>query len=227
MRMASKAQTAIICFTSSFLTAGLTTVTHAATFTAIDCDQAANRVERTICADKKLTQLDKQVAQQITAAADVSKVPQKILEATQQQWVNTRDQCQQNSCIEDSYQSRLTELKRYNLTDQHFVRHFIRVQADGSPTTALSVMEVHKLDEKRVRVIINSFAPINQTSYKVNHAAFSAYASQAKHIRIKDLDSQCLLNVHQIDDSNIKVKQKSTRCGAPHIRFSGHYQLVN
>lgn len=205
----------VICVQNSF-----------AAILPVDCTETDNDVEKTICGNSRLKKLETEIQQQITAASKVGKVPTEILETTQQQWVETRNQCQQLSCIEDSYNSRLSEIKRYNVTDQQFVRHYIRVLANTSqPSVPLSVMEIHKLDEKRIRVIINSFANSNKT-YKIKQISFNAYANQSHRIKAKDLDSKCTVMILQDKDKDVKIRQLSQSCGNSHIKFSGDYHQV-
>lgn len=196
---------------------------------ALDCDQPEVFVEKNICSNPKLSKMEHDLQQELTTAREVSKVPETLLDITQQAWQISRNACKETSCIEDSYKNRIAEIKRYNVTDQTFVQHYLRIN-NGEPDKNLSVLELHKLDEKRIRIIANSFSPTH-TKSKTLMLGFSGYANQAKTILVKDLDTQCKLRIKTISKrkaeiKEIDVRQLSPYCGNKHIRFSGRYEQL-
>lgn len=198
--------------------------------TALDCDNPQIFVEKNICSNPKLDKMEQDLQQELKTALEVSKVPEKLLNITQQTWQASRNVCKETACIEDHYKNRLTELKRYNVTDQTFVQHFLRITNKNEPDKKLSVLEIHKLDEKRIRVIAHSFSSIQSTS-KTTMAHFGGYANQSRNIRVKDLDTQCQLRIKTISErkaeiKEIDVRQLSPYCGNKHIRFSGRYEQL-
>jgi len=77
---------------------------------SFDCAKAATRVERTICADRKLSDLDDQLAaayqNALTAASDANSIRTR-----QREWLaNERNKCRDSTCIQDAYAKRLAEL---------------------------------------------------------------------------------------------------------------------
>lgn len=85
-----------------------TQLTHAASF---DCAKATSKVEKMICSDKELSKLDDQLAQTYkaeqmkTSSADQLKV-------NQFNWIKTRNQCTDTSCIKTAYVHQLASLKQ-------------------------------------------------------------------------------------------------------------------
>lgn len=81
-------------------------VVHELPGPAFDCRRAATTVERTICADKDLAKLDKELAklyaQTLAAAADAP-----TLQRAQRLWLSDRDKCANRACIEAAYRGRI------------------------------------------------------------------------------------------------------------------------
>ena len=192
-----------------------------AQFEPLDCDQASKFVEKTICSNPKLSSLDQEIYAQLDNAEQVTKVPLLLLELTQQNWIKQRNYCKNTACIEMSAKTRLSEVKKLNAMNQDFVQYFIRVKKD-QPDEQLSVMQLQNLDEKRVRVIGQTFwnSSNNQYGQVLN---FSGYANQGKKITIKDLDTGCVLKLNQ-HKAKLEVRQASPMCGNKNLRFSGSYQ---
>jgi len=78
---------------------------------SFDCAKAATPVERAICGDPKLAELDVEVANAYNAA--LSKLPNKQDARTEQgMWIRqVRNACTSVQCLADAYQRRLAQLK--------------------------------------------------------------------------------------------------------------------
>ena len=81
--------------------------TYAASF---DCAKAATNVEKLICEDPKLSKLDEDVSVAYKTALQDTKQGAAIRQA-QKQWLKTRDDCHDSTCLTQSYQQRLGELQ--------------------------------------------------------------------------------------------------------------------
>jgi uncharacterized protein len=196
---------------------------------ALDCDNPEIFVEKNICSNPKLSKMETDLQQELSTALEVSKVPEKLLNITQQAWQANRNTCKETACIEESYKRRIAEIKHYNVTDQTFIQHYLRV-IDGKADTNLAVLEIHKLNEKRIRIIAHSLSPAHK-KLKKPMIGFSGYANQAKHILVKDLDTQCKLKVRTLsnqkaESKKIDVRQLSPHCGNRYLRFSGQYEQL-
>jgi len=92
--------------------------TDAASF---DCAKAGSDVEKLICQDPGLLLLDEQLEQAYQSAVK-STGNAKALKSQQQQWlVKIRDQCQEKSCLQDAYQTRIAELGK--VADNQWLRY--------------------------------------------------------------------------------------------------------
>lgn len=188
----------------------------------LDCENPGNFVEKTTCSNPKLTELDNKLFAELEQATHETKVPAQMLELTQQRWTKARNQCKNTACIEQAYQKRLLEIKNLNTTDQEFVRYFIRTK-DKRPDPNLALLQLQTLDEKRIRVLAQTFWNSKDNTYNQT-TDFSGYANQAKKITVKDLDSGCILKLRQHKEQ-WRVWQASPLCGNKNLRFSGVYEL--
>ena len=77
----------------------------------MDCTKAANAVEKTICADKGLYELDAQMGVVYERLMILAGKAQPELRSDQRQWLKIRNQCADVSCLEPIYRSRLQALQ--------------------------------------------------------------------------------------------------------------------
>jgi uncharacterized protein YecT (DUF1311 family) len=78
---------------------------------SFDCNHVGNDAEAAICSDPGLAALDRQMAsdfQRATASADDRQ--RRLLERTRKRFLNFRNRCATNQCIEETYQSRIREI---------------------------------------------------------------------------------------------------------------------
>lgn len=104
-------------FQSLFLFAGifiLTAMSSSAVFAAsFDCSKAGTRVEKAICADAAVSELDSQLGR--TYSDLIRGLPQKDatnLRNEQKIWIGTRNQCKDAKCLSDLYHQRVEYLNR-------------------------------------------------------------------------------------------------------------------
>jgi uncharacterized protein len=105
------------------LVATVATTADAASF---DCGKATSRVERLICADRELSELDDVLATAYKAQLAESPAPED-LRREQRHWLKKRDVCPDSDCVRRTYQRRLDDLAALAsipaaiLTDEVFV----------------------------------------------------------------------------------------------------------
>ena len=84
----------------------LTPWARAATF---DCDKASTSVEKVICSDTRLTNLDDQLGRQYKDVLAASSNG-GALKAEQKAWLSSRNQCKDSDCIMKAYDDRIRVL---------------------------------------------------------------------------------------------------------------------
>lgn len=78
----------------------------AAEAASFDCKKATGKVERRVCANPELSQLDAQLARAYDQALKNAKDP-TALKTAQRQWLKDRNNCAEDACIRQTYQHRL------------------------------------------------------------------------------------------------------------------------
>ncbi len=93
---------------AALLTLGVATAAFAQSF---DCKKAQSRIERMICADTQLSELDEHLGRYYNAGKAAVPGAEACLQADQAQWLKSiREPCQDRACLERAYLSRLAEL---------------------------------------------------------------------------------------------------------------------
>lgn len=84
---------------------------HSAAAQSFDCKKAQTRVEKMVCADPSLTELDEHLGRYYAAARMELESAASCLQSDQAQWLkSTRDVCQNEACLKAAYLNRLGEL---------------------------------------------------------------------------------------------------------------------
>jgi len=83
------------------------TSSYAASF---DCAKAGTKVEKLICSNEKISQLDEEMA--VTFKEAVKREPQTIKEQ-QRNWIKVRNSCNGENCVLEAYQNRISELNEF------------------------------------------------------------------------------------------------------------------
>lgn len=96
-------------------------IANSALAATIDCRKAQSRVEKTICADAELTELDEHLNRYYNAAKAAAEGAEACLQTDQVQWLKSvRDPCKDNACLKTAYLNRLGELTRCNPASRRF-----------------------------------------------------------------------------------------------------------
>ena len=78
---------------------------------SFDCAKAQTRVEKMVCADRAIAELDEYLGRYYAAARAEIRGAGACLQSDQAQWLkSTRDACADATCLNSAYLSRLAEL---------------------------------------------------------------------------------------------------------------------
>lgn len=91
---------------------GLMLFSHAASAASFDCAVASTRIEKAICADAALSELDEYLGRYFAGASETLKDGAACLKSEQRQWLKTvRNNCKLDAaCLKDVYLNRLAAL---------------------------------------------------------------------------------------------------------------------
>jgi uncharacterized protein len=93
------------------LVAAFCGVAHDAAAQSFDCAKAQTRVERMVCADRAIADLDEYLGRYYAAARAEIPGAAACLQSDQAQWLkSTRDSCADGACLKSAYLNRLAEL---------------------------------------------------------------------------------------------------------------------
>ncbi|MBS1198471.1 MAG: hypothetical protein H6R18_2256 [Proteobacteria bacterium] len=87
------------------------TTAQAASF---DCSKAGNKVERLICNDKTLSNLDGDLGKRYQETLELAAAPKEIVQ-TQRNWLAERNRCPDAACLTQAYRERITVLGKTTL----------------------------------------------------------------------------------------------------------------
>src|SRR5436190_10263052 len=86
-------------------------LSHSAAAQSFDCAKAQTRVEKMVCADATLRELDEHLGRYYAAGRRELAEAASCLQADQAQWLKAaRDICQNGACLKTAYLNRLAEL---------------------------------------------------------------------------------------------------------------------
>ncbi len=84
---------------------------HIAAAQSFDCAKAQTRVEKMVCADRAIAELDEYLGRYYAASRAEIPGAAACLQADQAQWLtSTRDACADGACLKSAYLNRLAEL---------------------------------------------------------------------------------------------------------------------
>jgi uncharacterized protein len=77
---------------------------------SFNCNKATTKVEKLVCSDKELSELDELLAKKFKIAMGKT-TDKKNLKSMQLTWLKSRNQCADPTCIRDSYEERIGVLE--------------------------------------------------------------------------------------------------------------------
>ncbi len=91
----------------------------AAQAVSFDCQKAKTFIEKAICQNPDLSDLDDELGSQFQLALTDNKNPD-LFKKQQLAWLKQRNTCQTVECVKKSYKQRIAILTRYNNTPANF-----------------------------------------------------------------------------------------------------------
>ena len=191
----------------------LTPWARAATF---DCDKASTSVEKVICSDTRLTNLDDQLGRQYKDVLAASSNG-GALKAEQKAWLSSRNQCKDSDCIMKAYDYRIRVLNAMSAPAKSGdVTGTYRMKDRG----AAGVVLVQKTANGRIKFYVNA-------TYRMNTGELSGevpLTGSAGNYVDKELD--CTLSFNFVPDSLVLNQDGSCGMGL-NVSAAGTYKRVS
>jgi uncharacterized protein len=86
---------------------------------SFDCQKAKTFIEKAICQNPDLSELDDELGSQFQMALTDNKNP-AVFKKQQLTWLKQRDTCQTVDCVKKSYKQRIATLVKYNNNPDNF-----------------------------------------------------------------------------------------------------------
>lgn len=112
---------------------------------SFDCAKASNFAEREICRDSYLSSLDEMLSQAYREAQQVA-IDQNELRSTQRAWMQARNACTAQQCLDASISGRITELKQF-VRDQNEKASIAKYEAEQAQMAADAAARQAAVDE--------------------------------------------------------------------------------
>ena len=109
----------------------------------IDCTKSSSPAEIVICSNPELIKLDQELSKTYSKLSQSKHASNAALQASQHKWLQTRDKCDNEDCLRDSYSNRIYELNAAQRTMRAY-------KPDNVDMLALN--ELRQALEKRLRV---------------------------------------------------------------------------
>lgn len=194
---------------------------------SFDCSKANTLVEKTICADPQLSDLDELLmASYKKALSNTSNAAPLKME--QKDWLKSvRDNCQDKECLKAAYTSRLAVLNDFVATSSKpfaisgtYKRYF-----HGKPDYHSSTITLRELGNGQVHVEGNAMWVGNVATGNVNVGELDGtFANNGNKIfYADDGDEGCKLTISLIKNG-LDVSDDNMRCGGFNVTFNGQYR---
>ncbi|MDD1611201.1 MAG: lysozyme inhibitor LprI family protein [Methylococcaceae bacterium] len=86
---------------------------------SFDCQKAKTFIEKAICQNPDLSELDDELGSQYQMALTNNKKPE-VFKKQQLTWLKQRDTCQTVDCVKKAYKQRIATLVKYNNNPDNF-----------------------------------------------------------------------------------------------------------
>ena len=195
---------------------------YAASF---DCNKARTRVEKAICSNQQLSDLDELLALSYKKALANTR-NKRSLRRAQRSWVKRkRNRCRSNRCIKKAYRSRISKLKKsvakyskYNSISGKYKRNEKRRSNTSADLTIL------KLKNGRVRVTGDAVWEGNVATGLVSLGDLDGSFPLKRNKLYYNKDG-CRLTIAFLKNALI-ISNDNSACGGMNVTFNGKYRKV-
>ncbi|RKG29505.1 A1S_1983 family putative colistin resistance protein [Acinetobacter tianfuensis] len=185
---------------------------------AVDCSSSSSAIQK-FCSDTFTEQREKLENLYLTAAL-VTDAPVRIIQDTQQIWINRLQQCKSMDCYKQLFEMRADDLNIFVSLNQSLTQHYLKYE-DGKPAKPVVHLKIHQLTKDRIKIEGLSYRnPNNRLETQI--IPFLAYTTPAEKNEVIDNEHDCK---YQFNYSKAILSVKTSQKGCE--RFSGIYRLYD
>lgn len=193
-----------------------TTITHAY---PIQCEKPHLTLDKRLCSDH-LKELRTELNEKYLTAYLITDAPIRLIDDTNQLWLDRVRQCKGVECIKQQFDIRLEDLNFYTSMNQSLTQHFIKYE-NGVIAKQPIHLQVHQLTKDRIKIEGMAYRnPNNRKDTQI--ISLLAYTTPNKKNEILDNEHDCKYQLN-FQKALLTVKTQQKGCE----RFTGIYRLYD
>ena len=193
-----------------------TTITHAY---PIQCEKPHLTLDKRLCSDH-LKELRSELNEKYLTAYLITDAPIRLIDDTNQLWLDRVRQCKSVECIKQQFDIRLEDLNFYTSMNQSLTLHFIKYE-NGVIAKQPIHLQVHQLTKDRIKIEGMAYRnPNNRKDTQI--ISLLAYTTPNKKNGILDNEHDCKYQLN-FQKALLTVKTQQKGCE----RFTGIYRLYD
>ena len=202
-----------VMFAAAMVAMSITGTALAASF---DCGKAATPVERAICANGRLSQLDERLAEAYRKS--LAESPGDSLRKVQRDWMRMRDACASDACLEQAYAQRLAALQVSPATPMHDLGGTYERSGSGGDDAELTIT---RSADGRLHVDGKALWVGNAATGNVHTGEIDGtFALEGDRLHY---DAEGCRFTLAFTDDGLAVSDDNSACGGMNVTFDGDY----
>ncbi len=187
---------------------------------SIQCNTDQNKAQFKILCSKALEKSRHSLNEKYLTAYLVTDAPIRLVEDSQQLWLNQVTQCKSQNCLQKQFELRIDDLNFYTSMNQSLTQHYVKYE-NGRIAQPAVQLQVHLLSKDRIKIEgIASRNPNNRTDSQ--SVSLLAYTSPEKKNEIVDNNRKCKYQMN-FQKALLVMKTQQPDCG----HFTGIYRLYD
>jgi len=197
----------------------LSCLATSATFAqTVDCTNHSSAWQR-FCSEPLIEQRKKLENLYLTATL-VTDAPVRVIQDTQQIWLNRLQQCKSLDCYKQLFDMRADDLNIFVSLNQSLTQHYLKYE-NGQLAKPFVHLKIHQLSKDRIKIEGLSYRNANNRP-ETQTIPFLAYTTPVEKAEIIDNEHDCK---YQFNYGKAILSVKSIQKGCE--RFSGIYRLYD
>ncbi len=185
----------------------------------IDCTSTSNKKLVQVCTEN-FSELREKLSDQHLTAYLMSDAPIRLLEDTQQLWIQRLQQCKSLNCYTQQFDFRIDQLNFFTSMNQSMTQHYLKYE-NGQFAAQPVHLQIHQLNKNSIKIEGIAYRNPNNR-LETQSIAFLAYTTPEQKNKIIDNEHDCSYDF-EYSKAILKIQTKQKGCE----RFAGIYRLYD
>lgn len=185
----------------------------------IDCTSTSNKKLAQVCTEN-FSELRGKLSDQYLTAYLMSDAPIRLLEDTQQLWIQRLQQCKSLNCYTQQFDFRIDQLNFFTSMNQSMTQHYLKYE-NGQFAAQPVHLQIHQLNKNSIKIEGIAYRNPNNR-LETQSIAFLAYTTPEQKNKIIDNEHDCSYDF-EYSKAILKIQTKQKGCE----RFAGIYRLYD